>query len=240
MLLLGSLGTLLECLNNWKRKCPSFGFNLYTKCCRTCSRSAPAGEKTSCSPRSLQSKPNICYIHPICNWETPLFFSLRWQCPQFICDFLRLVSFVECLCIPLPLSLSFYSILVEKCVFNIVNHRLCFHATSTTGNSALTNNKKRLSDFSWKGVQDKCSVQCPTTGMRRCGSWAAVAIGRAVAMWKIHHNRENTKQSQGMKQLGWLLRPVLVGLLRCSVGTMALWQCFMETWRCQGHIAEGH
>lgn len=107
-----------------------------------------------------------------------------------------------CMCIPLLFSLSFYSILVGKYVFNIVNQRLCFHATTTTGNSALTNNKKRLSDFNWKGVQDKCSLQCSTTGMWRCGSWAAVAIGKSCSCV------ENTNQSQGMKQLGWLLRPV--------------------------------
>lgn len=45
---------------------------------------------------------------------------------------------------------------------------------------------------------------------------------RASAMWKIHRNREQKKQYQGRKQLGWLLRPVLVDLLKYSVGTMLL------------------
>lgn len=102
VLLLGSLGTLLDSLNNWRRKCPSFGFNLYTKCCRTHSRSAPPGEKNNHSPHSLQGKSSMCYIHPICNWKNPLFFSLRWQCLQFICDFLRLT------CLPWDACVSHY------------------------------------------------------------------------------------------------------------------------------------
>lgn len=126
------------------------------------------------------------------------------------------MSPVGCMCIPLLFSLSFYSILVGKCVFNIVNQRLCFHATSTTGNSALANNKKRLSDFSWKGVQDKCSV--PPQGCEDVGAGQQWPLGRAVAVWKIHCSRENTKQSQGMKQLE---------LLR-SAGSMAMLHGDME------------
>lgn len=52
-------------------------------------------------------------------------------------------------------------------------------------------------------------------GQRR--PWA-----RASAVWKVHRNREKKKQYQDMKQLGWLLRPVLVNLLRFSAGTMLL------------------
>lgn len=130
------------------------------------------------------------------------------------------VSSVGCMCIPLLFSLSFYSILVGKCVFNIVNQRLCFHATSTTGNSAPTNNKKRLSDFNWKGVQDKCSV--PPQGCEDVGAGQLCPLGRAVAVWKIQ-----SSPRVGSSWDGYL-------------GQLALWQCFMKTWRCQPHIAEGH
>lgn len=121
------------------------------------------------------------------------------------------------MCIPLPLSLSFYPILIGKCVFNIVKQRLCFHATSTTGNSALTTHKKSCSDFTWKGVQDKCSVHrswscVPPWGCEGVGAGQRWLLTRALDMWEIHCNRGKKKQYQDMKQLGWLLRPVLVNL----------------------------
>lgn len=92
------------------------------------------------------------------------------------------MSSMGCMCIPLSFSLFFYSILVGKCVFNIVNQRLCFHTTSTAGNSAPANNKKRLSDFNWKGVQDKCSV--PQQGCEDVGAEQQWPLGRAVSVCK--------------------------------------------------------
>lgn len=139
------------------------------------------------------------------------------------------VSSMGCMCSPLPFSLFFYSILVGKCVFNILNQRLCFHTTSTAGNSAPANNKKRLSDFNWKGVQDKCSVQCSTTGMWRCGSWAAVAIGKSCGCV------QNTRAAGKIES-----SPRVWSSWDGCLGQLALWQCFMETWKCQHHIIQGH
>lgn len=50
-----------------------------------------------------------------------------------------------------------------------------------------------------------CSV--PPQGCEDVGAGQQWPLGRAVAVWKIHCSRENTRQSQGMK-LGWLLRPL--------------------------------
>jgi len=131
------------------------------------------------------------------------------------------------MCIALPLFLSFYPILLGKCVFNIVKQRLCFHATSTTGNSVLTNNKKRLRDFTWQGAQDKCSVHgswcgVPAQTCENMGAGQRWPLARASAVWKICCNREKKNQYQIMRQLRWLLRPLLVDLLRSSAGTMLL------------------
>lgn len=99
LIMLGSLGTLLDSLNNWRRKCSSFGFNLYTKCCRTLSRSAPAGDKNLIHLTVSRANQVFAISTQPVTEKTPLLFSLRWQCPQFFCDFLRLACFLGKACV---------------------------------------------------------------------------------------------------------------------------------------------
>lgn len=70
-----------------------------------------------------------------------------------------------------------------------------------------------------------CSV--PPQACEDVGAGQQWPLGRAVAVWKIHCSR---KTQSSPKVWSW----------DGCLGQLALWQCFMETWGCQHHTAEGH
>lgn len=123
-------------------------------------------------------------------------------------------------CIPLPLSLSFHPTLLGKCVSNIVKWILCFHTTSTTGNSALANNKKKDLVISLGREFRTSAVHSGADPVSQGhGSWAAMASSKGFGCV------ENTLQEvTGKATAGY------------ETARMSAWACL----RCSAHLLHWH